>query len=224
MRYVNLSVNILTSESFLGSEPIDRATWLCLVRYCCQHETSGIIQGAGSWGDRKWMQLCGITKDEAHRDCLLWYWEGDDLIVQYYPVEQEQAAQARREAGKRYGAGHPKAEQKDSKSSPNRSPESPARDKDKDKDKGKDKGKGKFEPPTVEQVQTYCRERGNSIDPQKFVDFYESKNWFVGKNKMQDWKAAVRTWEKKDNKQQNFAIGQAGSYNEGENPLQKQRG
>ena len=56
----------------------------------------------------------------------------------------------------------------------------------------------KFTPPTVEEVRTYCQERGNSVDPEAFCDFYTSKGWKVGKNPMKDWKAAVRTWEKRD--------------------------
>lgn len=56
----------------------------------------------------------------------------------------------------------------------------------------------RFTPPTVEEVAAYCRERNNRIDPQTFVDFYASKGWVVGKTKMKDWKAAVRTWEKRD--------------------------
>lgn len=55
-----------------------------------------------------------------------------------------------------------------------------------------------FTPPTVEEVRAYCQERGNNIEPQRFVDFYESKGWMVGKNKMKDWKAAVRNWENRD--------------------------
>lgn len=54
-----------------------------------------------------------------------------------------------------------------------------------------------FRPPTVEEVAEYCASRQNNIDPQAFIDFYASKGWMVGKNKMRDWKAAVRTWEKK---------------------------
>jgi hypothetical protein len=54
----------------------------------------------------------------------------------------------------------------------------------------------RFVPPTLEQVQDYCRERGNDVDAQRFIDFYESKGWMVGKNKMKDWKACVRTWER----------------------------
>jgi Mg-chelatase subunit ChlI len=53
-----------------------------------------------------------------------------------------------------------------------------------------------FVKPTVEEVREYCLERKNNVDPERFVDFYESKDWFVGKNKMKDWRAAVRTWER----------------------------
>lgn len=52
-----------------------------------------------------------------------------------------------------------------------------------------------FVAPTVEQVKEYCLERGNEVDPNRFVDFYASKGWVVGKTKMKDWKAAVRGWE-----------------------------
>lgn len=52
--------------------------------------------------------------------------------------------------------------------------------------------------PTLDMVREYCRERGNNIDPEQWYDFYQSKGWMVGKNKMKDWKAAVRTWEKRD--------------------------
>lgn len=55
----------------------------------------------------------------------------------------------------------------------------------------------KFIPPTVEEVRSYCQERGNKVDPQAFVDYYTSNGWMVGRNRMKDWKAAVRgTWEK----------------------------
>lgn len=63
----------------------------------------------------------------------------------------------------------------------------------------RNKGLGRFTAPTVEEVQAYCIERGNSVDPNQFVDFYTSKGWKVGKNPMKDWKAAVRTWEQRDN-------------------------
>ena len=56
----------------------------------------------------------------------------------------------------------------------------------------------RFVPPTVDQVREYCEERGNGVNPQRFVDYYSSNGWMVGKNKMKDWKAAVRTWEQKE--------------------------
>ena len=62
----------------------------------------------------------------------------------------------------------------------------------------KPKAAKRFKPPTLEQVREYCQERGNSVDPEAWIDFYTSKGWMVGKNKMKDWKAAVRTWEKSD--------------------------
>ena len=59
----------------------------------------------------------------------------------------------------------------------------------------------RFAPPTVDEVRAYCQDRQNGIDPQRFVDYYTSNGWMVGKNKMKDWKAAVRTWEQKDKPQ-----------------------
>ena len=58
----------------------------------------------------------------------------------------------------------------------------------------------KFTPPTVEEVAAYCRERDNNIDAQHFIDYYEARNWMLGKTKMKDWKAAVRTWEQRNKK------------------------
>ena len=60
----------------------------------------------------------------------------------------------------------------------------------------------RFTPPTVDEVAAYCGERNNRIDPKTFVDFYASKGWVVGKSKMKDWKAAIRTWEKRDGNSQ----------------------
>lgn len=59
----------------------------------------------------------------------------------------------------------------------------------------------KFVKPTLEEVRSYCRERNNNVDAQAFIDFYESKGWLVGRSKMKDWKAAVRTWEHNRKKQ-----------------------
>lgn len=87
-------------------------------------------------------------------------------------------------------------------------------DKDKEKEKDKDKDKDKdiyiggeppvppapkahiyIQPPSLEEVESYCRERMNRVNPQYFYDYYQSNGWRVGKNPMKDWKAAVRSWE-----------------------------
>lgn len=54
----------------------------------------------------------------------------------------------------------------------------------------------RFIPPTIEEVRAYCKERQNNVEPSRFVDHYEAKGWMIGKNKMKDWKACVRTWER----------------------------
>lgn len=56
-----------------------------------------------------------------------------------------------------------------------------------------------FVKPSLEEVQAYCKIRGNSIDPQAFIDYYESVGWKVGNKPMKDWQACVRTWERRDN-------------------------
>ena len=56
-----------------------------------------------------------------------------------------------------------------------------------------------FQPPLIEDVKKYCLERNKGVDPDKWIDHYTANGWMVGKVKMKDWKAAVRTWEK-DNK------------------------
>ncbi len=75
--------------------------------------------------------------------------------------------------------------------------ETTPQDKDKDKDIVKVKAKVKrFKKPTVVDIAEYCIERNNSVDAEKFYDYYSSNGWKVGKNPMKDWKASVRTWEK----------------------------
>lgn len=62
----------------------------------------------------------------------------------------------------------------------------------------KENAKRKFSKPTLEEINQYCIERNNGINAEAFYDFYESKDWYVGKNKMKDWKACVRTWERRE--------------------------
>lgn len=63
----------------------------------------------------------------------------------------------------------------------------------------KSKTASRFTPPTLDEVKAYCSERNNNVDAQRFIDYYTSNGWKVGRNAMKDWKAAVRTWERSDN-------------------------
>lgn len=56
----------------------------------------------------------------------------------------------------------------------------------------------RFQKPSIEEIRQYCSSRGNNVDPDQFFNFYESKGWTIGKSPMKDWRAAVRTWEKRE--------------------------
>ena len=70
----------------------------------------------------------------------------------------------------------------------------------------------RFTAPTIEDVIAYCKERGNRVDPERFIDYYTSNGWKVGKNPMKDWKAAVRTWERSEPKQGRMSARQQDYY------------
>jgi len=59
--------------------------------------------------------------------------------------------------------------------------------------------KGSFVKPTIIDINEYCKERKNNVDADTFFNFYESKDWLIGKNKMKNWKACIITWEKSRN-------------------------
>lgn len=72
---------------------------------------------------------------------------------------------------------------------------------------------GHFTPPTVEEVRAYCCERKNSISPERFFDFYSANGWVQGKGKpIKDWKAAVRTWERRDDTKRGDDCGEKEYY------------
>lgn len=60
------------------------------------------------------------------------------------------------------------------------------------------KGSSRFQKPSLEEIRQYCISRSNKVDPEQFFNFYESKGWIIGKSPMKDWRAAVRTWEKRE--------------------------
>ena len=97
------------------------------------------------------------------------------------------------------------------------SPSLGAQDKEKEKEKEKinTTNSTKFIKPSIEEIKSYCLERKNNVNPYQFFDFYESKNWFVGKNKMKDWQAAVRTWERNCKGKTEIESGNSNRYETG---------
>ncbi len=63
--------------------------------------------------------------------------------------------------------------------------------------------KGSFVKPTIIDIKEYCNKRKNNVDCDTFFNFYESKDWYIGKNKMKNWKACIITWEKSRNNKNN---------------------
>jgi hypothetical protein len=67
------------------------------------------------------------------------------------------------------------------------------------KNEKNEKKRNIFIVPSFDEVQAYCLSRNNGINPQAFIDYYAARGWMLGKSKMKDWKAAVRTWESRNN-------------------------
>lgn len=85
MEYLNVPTALFSSPEFIGSEPVERATWIALLAWCCEQENEGRIVSCRSWKDRRWMQTCGVMASEIGEGCDLYGWDGDDLVVFGYP-------------------------------------------------------------------------------------------------------------------------------------------
>lgn len=97
---------------------------------------------------------------------------------------------------------------------------------DRDKNRGRDKDryinllsdshesgqtKKQFKKPSIEEITIYCQERKNRVDPDKFFNFYESKGWMIGKNKMKNWRSAIITWEKGEDEKPGYRKNESNS-------------
>lgn len=103
MNYLNIHTDILRGVEFIGAEPVERATWIALLGWCATQENGGVIEGCKDWRDRQWQQLAGVTKDEVETISKLYGFDGENLVVNFYPVEAESAVKAKRESGKKGG-------------------------------------------------------------------------------------------------------------------------
>jgi hypothetical protein len=157
MIWMNLNVALLRAPEFLGSEPVARATWLCVLGYCIDQENGGRIENCADWKDRQWQQTCGVTRDEVMQASPLLTWSDNDLIVWQFPIHAQKKCLTNRENGRKGGLS--KSQAKSEASRLNGAKHNPSeylsvdlsesealtqrkgkgKGKDKDKDKGNDK-------------------------------------------------------------------------------------
>lgn len=104
MQWVNIDVAFLHSEAFSDAPESEQSVWLKLLGYCCEQENGGIIAGAGSWDDRKWIRLCNATRRAVLTCTTLVTVKGNDIHVMNYPLAQQKAVQAKRTGGRKGNA------------------------------------------------------------------------------------------------------------------------
>ena len=152
----------------------------------------------------------GETEELAGRESIAFDFIADD-INRAKAAYEERCAKNQRNIEKRYARQDDTTVYDGIRTNTNVCETYQTKDKTKTKDKPKDNSlppngvsdtrAKRFTPPTLDDVSAYIRERGSNVAAQRFLDFYTAKGWMVGKNRMKDWKAAVRTWEKRDSEQ-----------------------
>ena len=148
----------------------------------------------------------GAEPDDLGREALLW--DGMKLDIDRDNQAYWEIVKSRSEAGKKGACARWQTDSKNGKCHLPYGKNGQDKDKEEDKDKKKESAKADekkagrprrtgFVPPTLEEVQAYCRERGNDVDPQCFVDYFSASGWVDSKgNPVLNWKQKVITWEK----------------------------
>lgn len=133
-----------------------------------------------------------FTEDRKH-----FYSESFLQRMQLKDIKSIKARESANSRWKRETAMRTKCERIENECERNASKVKESKVNNKEKEKEKEIAK-RFLPPSIDEVKKFVAEKNYSVDPESFVAFYQSKNWFVGKNKMKDWRAAVVTWEKRN--------------------------
>lgn len=103
MEYLNLKLSTLADIRYVSSPPVLRATWLNLLAFCAKMENSGVIENCLSWGNGTWGQIAGLKRKEVHTASSLWEWQGENLHIWGYPIENERIYHLRRDIGRTGG-------------------------------------------------------------------------------------------------------------------------
>lgn len=210
MDWLNIHRSTLAAEQFLGCEPVQRATWLCLMAYCADQENGGRIEGAAEWNDRKWQHVIRVTKSEVSESCPLWSWDGGAVVVWAYPVEKEAEVRRNRENGGKGGrppkpAGNHLVTSGLTQNETQTEPTAPISAETEKERKGKEEEKeGKrnaprqaaFAPPSEQEWVEYCTRTWSDWHPVCAGEswaYYQGVGWIVGRKVCKDWKATART-------------------------------
>jgi hypothetical protein len=120
MNYINIHTSVIHSPQLKGADPVERATWFMLLGFCVEMENSGRISDCKSWKCRRWQQTVGVMLRELNACSDLWRWDGEDLVVEFYPLDQEQEVKQRRDRARHNGSkgGRPKVTQQEPTSEP----------------------------------------------------------------------------------------------------------
>ena len=96
MTYLNIEISVLRNDAMTDATSAQKGAWLSLIAYCIEQENSGRIKGFFGWSDLKIAKAVGLTKNELFEACSLWFRDGDDLRVEFYPKEKQRLVQAKR--------------------------------------------------------------------------------------------------------------------------------
>lgn len=214
MEYLNIPNSFGRSPQFIGSDPVQRGTWIALLSYCCELENGGIIENCASWNTRKWEQSCGVTRREVQKSCDLWSWNGDAIHVWGYPHNMEARIKGGRAGG--HLGGRPK-KGNPAQNPPDNPPGNPSvtlhetilepKEGRKEGKEGREGTHAREAPVSVDEAQGYATSysQANSemlvIEPAwvaAWFDHREAGGWIVVRNGVEipiaDWRADLRSW------------------------------
>lgn len=204
MDWLNLHTSLLDSAEFISAKPPQRATWLCLLRYCAGQENGGTIAACGDWTDRSWQQLCRVTKREVSEACSLWQWINGSLLVWAYPIDKENEVRKNRVNGSRGGRPLGSVSVKPNKTTRLILAETEQEGNGRE---GERKGKGKRPPgadapPSLgrpanlqEAIAYFASKDAPASEAEKFFDYYEANGWRQGgRAVIRSWHSAANGW------------------------------
>ena len=183
--------------------PEARGLWIDMLCYMWESKDRGYLMLNGKAITTKQLsRMVGIAEDllgvllQQLQDFAVFSVTPENVIFCRRMVKDEKIRRIRSEVGQKGGFATAKRLAKSQQMYEDEN-ENEIEEEDIKKKEGIVKGREQI-PPLLKDVMDYCKERNRGVDPNKWYDFYQAKGWLIGKNKMKDWKAAVRTWEQKE--------------------------